>query len=100
LNWEVEITDEAMVELESQFKTGLLTREDAAIIKAWMAEMETNGPDQLRQNRLWDDHDLDAEWQGYRSSCFSLRGRIIYRVFRERIVVEIVRVTASHDYRK
>ena len=100
MNWEVEITDEAMAELESQFKTGLLNKEDAAVIKAWRAEMQTDGPDRLRENRLWDDHDLDAEWRGYRSSCFSARGRLIYRVIRERIVVEVVKVTATHNYRK
>lgn len=100
MRWEVEITDAALVELESQFKTGALTKEDAAVIKAWQAEVEAHGPDQLRMNRLWDDHDLDGEWRGFRSSCFSAAGRIIYQVLKDRIVVEVVRITGSHDYRR
>ena len=72
MRWEVEITDAALIELESQFKTGTLTKEDAAVIKAWQAEVEAHGPDQLRMNRLWDDHDLDGNGVGLDPHVFQL----------------------------
>ena len=50
----------------------------------------------------WRDHPLTREWSGYRASCFSLEGRIIYRILDEDEieVCEIERITPNHDYSK
>jgi plasmid maintenance system killer protein len=42
---------------------------------------------------------LKGEWQGHRSSRLNQQYRVIYRIDRDRVFVEVVDVTA-HDYRR
>lgn len=49
-------------------------------------------------NPNWRDHDLDGKWKGHWAVFFSHEGRIIYRVEKARVIVRVVRVTATHDY--
>ena len=62
--------------------------------------MEEFGPDHIASSREWHDHALERTWRGYRSSAFSKSGRVIYRVFETKVIVEVHRVTADHNYRK
>jgi addiction module RelE/StbE family toxin len=52
----------------------------------------------LKQIKGFNDEALRGEWKGYRSSRLNQQYRVIYRVEREKVYVEVVRVTA-HDYR-
>ena len=55
MRWQVEITEGALFELETQCGVGILSAED---------------------------------------------GRIIYRIVQQRVLVEVVKVTGTHDYRR
>lgn len=98
--WKVEYEREVELALHKDFSSGRITREDIVLLKTWVREMVEHGPEYIQESRIWDDHPLEKEWRGYRSSCFSSSGRIIYRIENDKIVVRVVRITPSHDYRR
>lgn len=100
MNWKIEYEAEVKTQLKQDFATGKLTKEDVILLKIWAKEVEEHGPEHLQKNKIWDDHPLEKEWAGYRSSCFSYSGRIIYRVEGDKIIVRVVRITPNHDYKK
>jgi toxin HigB-1 len=65
----------------------------------WKDIVRVSGPQGLRQIRGFNDDALRGEWKGHRSSRLSQQYRIIFRIERDRVLVEVVNVTA-HDYRK
>jgi addiction module RelE/StbE family toxin len=65
----------------------------------WKDVVRISGPQGLRAIRGFHDESLRGEWKGYRSSRLNQQFRVIYRVDRDRIFVEVVDVTA-HDYRR
>lgn len=65
----------------------------------WKDIVEVSGPAGLRLIRGFRDEPLAGEWQDHRSSRLNEQYRVIYRIEREQIVVEVVSVT-PHDYRR
>lgn len=65
----------------------------------WKDIVAISGPQGLRMIRGFNDEALSGEWKGHRSSRLNQQYRVIYRVERELIRVEVVNVTA-HDYRR
>jgi len=65
----------------------------------WKDVVRISGPTGLRVIRGFHDEALRGEWQGHRSSRLNQQYRVIYRIDRERVFVEVVDVTA-HDYRR
>ena len=99
--WKVEFeTPNAETEAEEMIKTGALSVEDRRVISAWVRQVALQGPESIENDKRWADHELEDEWKGYRSSAFSNRGRIIYRVEKDVIKVLIERITVTHDYRR
>lgn len=99
--WSVEFeSDKVQREIEALIRGRKLTRADQAIIQAWIRQVAYHGPESVRRDSKWADHSLEGEWEGYRSSSFSNRGRIIYRIFEKKILIQIGRITNEHDYRK
>ncbi len=99
--WVVEMESlRAERELEKLVKTGALTETDQFIISAWTKQVMFHGPKSLRTDNKWADHPLEDEWEGYRSSSFSTRGRIIYRIEGKMVKVKVARITTKHDYKK
>lgn len=95
--WRIQITDEA----SQIFEGGGLSDDDRIVIQTWAQAIAEFGPEGLlKRSSVWVDHELDGEWRGYRSSRFSYRGRIIYRVDARQQTVVVVRITTSHDYRR
>jgi addiction module RelE/StbE family toxin len=47
----------------------------------------------------FNDESLSGEWKGHRSSRLGQQYRVIYRIERDEIRVEVVSLTA-HDYRR
>jgi mRNA-degrading endonuclease YafQ of YafQ-DinJ toxin-antitoxin module len=86
----------------NDFKKGLFTDEDGTVIRTWVTEMETFGPRYIENNPDWRDHALYGEWIGYRASCFSSSGRIVYKIIdEEQIEVCLIeRITPDHDYKR
>ena len=58
-----------------------------------------SGPQGLRAIRGFNDEALRGEWQGHRSSRLNQQYRIIYRIERETVLVQVVSISA-HDYRR
>jgi mRNA-degrading endonuclease YafQ of YafQ-DinJ toxin-antitoxin module len=95
--WKVVITDEA----SAIFKGSCLSADDLETIKTWARTVAKYGPAKLLERPdKWADHPLVGEWAGHRSSSFSHRGRIIYRIEAHVITVVVVRITPDHDYRQ
>jgi addiction module RelE/StbE family toxin len=65
----------------------------------WKDIVEVSGPAGLGLIRGFRDEPLSGEWQNHRSSRLNEQYRVIYRIEREEIVVEVVSVT-PHDYRR
>jgi addiction module RelE/StbE family toxin len=65
----------------------------------WKDIVAVSGPQGLRLIRGFNDEALSGEWKDHRSSRLGQRFRVIYRIERDRIRVEVVNVTA-HDYRR
>ena len=95
-------TPECERKFKEDFKKGLFSEDDGHVLKAWALEMEEYGPSYIENSLQWRDHPLLREWLGYRACCFSLEGRIIYRIIDEDEieVCEIERITPNHDYSK
>ena len=99
--WKVFFTAEAEKDIKDQYKKGLLTEEDREVIATWIKQIQEFGPDSLRRGtNFWHDHDLIDNWSGYKSSAFSYRGRIIYKVENKNIIVVVAKVTTEHNYKK
>jgi len=87
---------------KKDFEKGLFTKDDLIVLKLWAKEMEEFGPKYIQDSYEWRDHALERQWQGYRASCFSIAGRIIYRILDQKKVeiCEVERITPDHDYKK
>ncbi len=98
--WSVEMTKEAEKNFRLDFKIGKFTLDDVKVIKRWIADLEEQGLEFVQHKADWRDHSLAGKWEGHRAISFSYRGRVIYQVENEKIIVRVVRVTADHDYKK
>lgn len=99
--WSIEFESEKVQEeIEALIRGRKLTHADQAVIHAWIRQVTYYGPESVRGDSKWADHALEGDWDGYRSSAFSNRGRIIYRIFEKKILIQIARITHEHDYRK
>lgn len=99
--WSVEFESSAVEkEVAALIKSKKLTAEDQAIIHAWIQQISAHGPESIRGDFKWADHAMHGEWQGCRSSGFSNRDRIIYRIVDKKVVIKIVRIADEHDYNK
>ena len=65
----------------------------------WKDIVRLSGPLGLRPIVGFNDEALRGDWKGHRSSRLNRQYRVIYRIERDKVLVEVVSVTA-HDYRK
>lgn len=65
----------------------------------WKDVVRTSGPIGLQAIKGFRDKALSGIWKGHRSSRLGQQYRIIYRVVRDQVLVEVVDVNA-HDYRR
>jgi addiction module RelE/StbE family toxin len=65
----------------------------------WKDIVSISGPRGLRLIKGFHDEALFGRWKGHRSSRLSRQYRVIYRIESERVLIEVVNVTA-HDYRR
>ncbi len=91
--WEVYEHRRVAKQLES-LPTDVLKR-----YEKWKDIVSISGPDGLRQVRGFRDEALRGEWKGHRASRLNLQYRIIYRIEKELVLVQVVNVT-PHDYRR
>ena len=65
----------------------------------WKDIVSISGPQGLSLINGLNDEPLSGEWSGYRSSCLNLQYRVIYKVEKDRVLVQVENVT-PHDYRE
>ena len=65
----------------------------------WKDVVSVSGPIGLRHVRGFNDEALGGDWKGHRSSRLNEQYRVIYRIERNEVRVEVVSVT-PHDYRR
>ncbi|NGX17008.1 type II toxin-antitoxin system mRNA interferase toxin, RelE/StbE family [Wenzhouxiangella sp. XN24] len=65
----------------------------------WKDVVRMSGPFGLRAIRGFRDESLSGIWNGHRSSRLNEQYRIIYRIVRDQVIVEVVDINA-HDYRR
>ena len=65
----------------------------------WKDIVMISGPSGLKQIRGFNDEALRGDWKGFRSSRLNSQYRVIYKVEKDKVLVEVVKVTA-HDYRR
>ncbi len=99
--WKVLFASNAEKDIRSLLKNGHFLESDREVIATWIKQVQEFGPASLRAGtNFWHNHDLFDEWKGHRASAYSFKGRIIYRVEEKKIIVVVVKVTATHDYSK
>jgi len=99
--WIVKAKDESIEKQYSKdFTSGKISYDDNKAIRRWFNIVEQFGPQVLYKNNYWNDHPLDGKWAGYRSSSFSKRGRIIYKVNGKIVTVVVFKITPDHNYAK
>jgi mRNA-degrading endonuclease YafQ of YafQ-DinJ toxin-antitoxin module len=98
--WKVQIGASAEKEIQLLIAKKQLSADDMEVIKAWIEEIQEEGIDAIKDSKFWNDHELTDNWKGHRSSSFSKLGRIIYKIIEKKIIVEVVKITPDHDYRK
>lgn len=65
----------------------------------WKDIVAVSGPQGLRLIKGFHDESLRGEWKGCRSSRLGSQYRVIYKVVRDQVLVQVLNITA-HDYRK
>ena len=91
--WTIYEHRKAVKQLES-LPTDVLKR-----YEKWKDIVSISGPDGLKQIRGFRDEALRGEWKGHRSSRLNIQYRVIYKIERDLVFVQVVNVT-PHDYRK
>lgn len=96
----MKLEKKAEMELFQLIEKEILTKEDIKVLLRWVSDMEEFGPDYIAESHEWYDHPLKREWLGYRASAFSHKGRVIYRILSNVVVIQVVRVTTEHNYKR
>jgi len=65
----------------------------------WKDIVSISGPSGLRQIKGFRDESLTGDWKGYRSSRLNQQYRVIYKLVKGQILIQVVNVT-PHDYRR
>lgn len=97
--WKVLFSAQAEKDIQKLLKENTLSDPDREVIATWIKQVQEFGPESLQKGvNFWYDHELYDRWKGHRSSAYSFKGRLIYRVEKQKIIVLVVRVIATHDY--
>jgi addiction module RelE/StbE family toxin len=91
--WEIYEHRKAAKQLESM-PANVLKR-----YEKWKDIVAISGPDGLRQIEGFRDEALRGEWKGHRTSRVNIQYRVIYKIQKEHVLVQVVDVTL-HDYRR
>jgi proteic killer suppression protein len=65
----------------------------------WKDIVRLSGPAGLGMIKGFHDEALRGEWVGHRSSRLGLQYCVVYKVLKDRVMIQVVNLT-PHDYRK
>ncbi|OGL48922.1 MAG: addiction module toxin [Candidatus Schekmanbacteria bacterium RBG_13_48_7] len=82
-----------------QIKLERLPKEILKRYEKWKDIVKISGPSGLLLIKGFRDEALRGEWQGFRSSRLGLQYRLIYKVVEDKILVQVIDITA-HDYKR
>ncbi len=91
--WEIYEHRKAVKQLES-LPIDVLKR-----YEKWKDIVSISGPDGLVQIKGFRDEALRGEWKGHRSSRLNIQYRVIYKLQKDLVLVQVVSLT-PHDYRR
>ena len=91
--WEIYEHRKAVKQLKS-IPTEVLKR-----YEKWKDIVYISGPEGLKLIKGFHDEALKGEWKGFLSSRLNIQYRVIYKIDRDEIMVQVIELTA-HDYRK
>jgi addiction module RelE/StbE family toxin len=91
--WEIYEHRKAVKQIES-LPTDVLKR-----YEKWKDIVSISGPDGLKQIRGFRYEALRGDWKGHRSSRLNIQYRVIYKIEKDRVLVQVVNVT-PHEYRR
>lgn len=92
--WEIEEHRRVDKQLSGAVPAEILKR-----YEKWKDIVRLSGPQGLRAIKGFHDEALTREWKGCRSSRLGLQWRVIYLVIADRVLIQVIQVTA-HDYRR
>ncbi len=87
---------------EHQSLAKKLTKIPLEILKRyekWKDVVMVSGPEGLRLIKGFHDEALKGKWRGFRSSRLSIQYRIIYKVNKGELYVQVIEIN-PHDYRR
>lgn len=98
----VEINQSIQKKLDKDIAQGLFEQEVRDLIAFWIIELREIGYDEYLMSPLaksFNDHALRGKRQGERAiSLNTSGGRLIYKYYKNKIVVKVIRITPNHDY--
>lgn len=92
--WEIEEHRRVDKQLSGAVPIEILKR-----YEKWKDIVHLSGTQGLRAIKGFHDEGLSGEWKGCRSSRLGLQWRVIYQVVADRVLIQVIQVTA-HDYRR
>ena len=78
---------------------GTLPVEILKIYEKWKDVTRISGPAGLRAIKGFHDEALKGEWKEHRSSRLGIKHRIIYKIVKNEVFVQVMNIT-PHDYRR
>jgi len=66
----------------------------------WKDIVSISGPQGLGLIKGFHDESLRGKWKGYRSSRLGKQYRVLYRIEKDQILVQVVSITAHDDRKK
>lgn len=94
MTWRIEFTAEVPKQVAS------ITPADRKALMVWVDEVLENGLEATQASPSWHDHELHGAWEGHRAIAFGKACRAIYRVESGKLIIVVVRVTGTHNYKR
>lgn len=98
----VEINESIQRQLDEDIKGGLFDVEVRDLIAFWIMEIKEIGYEEYIKSALaksFNDHVLQGKRQGERAIDLNpMGGRLIYKYYKNKIIVKVIKITPDHDY--
>jgi mRNA-degrading endonuclease YafQ of YafQ-DinJ toxin-antitoxin module len=99
----VELNEAIQKQLDDDIYAGLFEKEVRDFIAFWIMEIKEIGYEEYIKSHLaksFNDHALHGKRQGERVIQLNpIGGRLIYKYYKNRIIVKVIKITPDHDYK-
>jgi mRNA-degrading endonuclease YafQ of YafQ-DinJ toxin-antitoxin module len=98
----VEINEKIQNKLDKDIEDGHFDSDVRELIAFWIMEIKEIGYDEYIISSLaksFNDHQLKGARQGERAIHLNTKGgRLIYKYYKNKIIVKVIKITPDHDY--